>query len=71
MNSAAESDHFIDDLLAGFEHHDLLTGGERDDCVGSRFNVLDQVGVQDQRKMVEPCNLNHLFDSLMSQMLYR
>jgi len=71
MYSPAESDDPIDDLLGGFEHHDLLTGGERHDGIGGSFNVLDQVGIQDERKMVEPCNLNHVFESSTSQMLYR
>jgi hypothetical protein len=50
---SAEIDHSRDDLIRRFQNHDLLSVGERDHGIRCRFNMLDEIGVHDQRSVVD------------------
>ena len=55
----AEGDNPPDNLIGGFEHHELLAVRQTDDGVGSDFDVLDQVGVQHKGDTIESSEADH------------
>src|SRR5262245_26994363 len=61
VDRSTKGDDPVDDLLGGLQHDDLLARGEADDRVGSRLDVLDEVGVENQWQMVQPCDFYHNF----------
>ena len=45
----------LEDLVGGFEDGEFLRVQGRDDGVGGAFDLLDQVGVEEDRAVVQPC----------------
>jgi hypothetical protein len=55
----AEEAYAADQFFRGFKHHDLLTGGHADNCIGSGLNLVDQIGIQNDRSVIEASYLDH------------
>jgi hypothetical protein len=54
-----EASDEVDDLFGGFQHHNLLTGGQTDDGVWGRLDLFDQIAVQHHGRVVEARNMDH------------
>jgi hypothetical protein len=59
MNRALEFDYPADHFVGIFEHHEFLSVDQADHGVRGRFNVLDQVRIEDQRRVVDAGYVNH------------
>jgi hypothetical protein len=54
-----ESADAVDYFFGGFQDHYFLTGTHADDCVGSGFDLFDLIRIQDDRGVIEPCDMDH------------
>src|ERR1019366_271178 len=59
VDGPAELHHPPDYLFGGFQHYQLLPGGQTDHRVGCHLDRFDEVRIEHQRPMVEPREVNH------------
>lgn len=59
MNPAPEIDHLADHLFGAFKHHEFLPRRQTDYRIRGRLDVLDQIGIQNQRNVVDASEMNH------------
>jgi len=59
QDGAAEVGDLLEDFAGGLKDNDFLTVHESQYGVWGVLDKLDEVGVDDQRLIVESCELNH------------
>ena len=58
-NGAPEIDNAVQYLIGRFTHTHALAVGKGDHRVRRHFDVLDEIGVENHRRVVESCDVNH------------
>ena len=56
----AKPDNPFDHFFRRFEHHNLLAGGQGHHRIRGNLHVLDEIRVQDQRGVIQACELDHV-----------
>lgn len=59
QNGATKFLHFLHDLFGAFFDDKALAAGEGDHRIWSGFDVLNEVGIEDQWHVVEPGQVYH------------
>jgi hypothetical protein len=52
-------DHLGDHFVGRFEDHEFLTRGQGHNGIGRDLHVLNQIGIYDERNVVQPGELDH------------
>jgi hypothetical protein len=70
-DSPAKLNHFCDNILSRFQNHEFLTRRQSDDGIRRNFDMLNQIGVDNERDVVQPGKLYHLALQLFGSHVYR
>src|ERR1700722_14567237 len=58
-NAAAERDHAANQFFRILQHDQLLTVGQTDQSVRRGLDVLNEIGVEPQRNVIDTCDFDH------------
>jgi hypothetical protein len=58
-------------LVGRFQDEEFLTGRQRHDGIGRNFDVFDQIGIYNQRDMVQPSQLYQGITPIGGSRVYR
>ena len=54
-------EHAPDHLIGAFQYTNLLPGSKADHGVGSDLHMLNQIGIENDRCLIQTCEVDHFF----------